>query len=117
MIFIARKVRLEKIESINREIEALQKEHNDLLKAYKEQEQKERTRRLCSRGGYLESRLPETIALTDNQYKVFLERTLFSEKGRSILDWVKDKNIVSIGINPETQKRQVTLDSGETHDI
>ena len=117
MIFIARKVKLEKIESLNKEIEALQKEHNDLLKLYKEQEQKERTRRLCSRGGYLESRLPETIALTDNQYKVLLERTLFSDKARSILDWVKDKNIINIGINPETQKRQVTLDNGEMYDI
>ena len=71
----------------------------------------------ASRGGYIESRLPETITLTDNQYKVLLERTLLGDKGRAILDWVKDKNIIDIGINPETQKRQVTLDNGETHDI
>jgi len=117
VVFIARKVKLEKIESVSKEIEALKKEYSEMMKLYKQQEQKERTRRLCSRGGYLESRLPETIALTDNQYKVFLESTLMRDKGRSILDWVKSKDIVNIGINPETQNRQVTLGNGEIHDI
>ena len=31
----------------------------------KEQERKARNHRLCSRGGYLESKLPEVITLTD----------------------------------------------------
>ena len=34
----------------------------------KEQERKARNHRLCSRGGYLESKLPEVITLTDEQY-------------------------------------------------
>ena len=55
---MARKIKLEKIETISKEIEALQEEHNDLMKLYKEQERKERVQ---SRG-YLESRLPETIS-------------------------------------------------------
>jgi hypothetical protein len=114
---MARAIKKEKLDSINEEIARLQIEHDKLFKLYNEQEQKARTKRLCSRGGYLESRLPETITLTDNQYKVLLETTLFSDKGRSILDWVKDKNIINIEINPETQKRQVTLDNGETHDF
>lgn len=110
-------IKKEKIENINQEIERLKNQQKLLQQQYNEQERKARTKRLCSRGGYLESRLPETITLTDNQYKVLLERTLFSERGRTILDWVKDKDIVNIGINPETQKTQVILDNGETYDI
>jgi len=111
------KTKLEKIDAINLEIEQLKNRQKLLKQQYSLSERKARTKRLCSRGGYLESRLPETITLTDNQYKVLLERTLFSERGRTILDWVKDKNIADISVNSETQKRQVTLDNGETHDI
>jgi hypothetical protein len=111
------KTKLEKIGNIDLEIEQLKNRKKLLQQQHNSHERKARIKRLCSRGGYLESRLPETITLTDNQYKVLLERTLFSDKGRAILDWVKDKNITDIGINPETQTRQVTLDNGETHDI
>jgi hypothetical protein len=114
---MARTIKKEKLDSINEEIARLQTEHDKLFKLYNEQEQKARTKRLCSRGGYLEKYLPETIELTDNQYKIFLEKTIFSKRGREILDWLKDKNIVNIIINEETQKRQFTLDNGEIHDI
>jgi hypothetical protein len=110
-------IKQEKLNNINEEIARLQAEHNRLLKLFNEQEQKARTHRLCSRGGYLEKYLPETIELTDNQYKVFLEKTIFSKRGREILDWLKDKKIISIDTNAETQQRQFTLDSGEIHTI
>ena len=51
----------------------------------KEQERKARNHRLCSRGGYLESKLPEVITLTDEQYYSFLEKTLLTEYSRRIL--------------------------------
>jgi len=111
------KTKLEQIDAIELEIEQLTNRKKLLRQQHNAHERKARTKRLCSRGGYIESRLPETITLTDNQYKVLLERTLLGDKGRAILDWVKDKNITVIGINPETQKRQVTLDNGETHDV
>jgi len=111
------KTKLEKIDAINLEIEQLKNRQKLLRQQHSSQERKARTKRLCSRGGYLESRLPETVTLTDEQYKVLLEKILFSDKGRAILDWVKDRNITGIGVNPETQKSQVTLDNGVTHDI
>ena len=111
------KTKLEKIDAINLEIEQLKNRQKLLRQQHSSQERKARTKRLCSRGGYLESRLPETVTLTDEQYKVLLEKTLFGERGRTILDWVKDKNITGVEVNPETQKRQVILDNGETYDI
>jgi len=55
------KSRLEKIESIKTEIAQLENQRKRLLQAEKEQERKDRTKRLCKRAGLLESLLPETI--------------------------------------------------------
>ena len=44
----------------------------ELLQKQKVQERKERTHRLCERGGYLESILPEYVSLTAEQVKTFL---------------------------------------------
>ena len=56
------KSRLEKIESIKTEIAQLENQRKRLLQAEKEQERKDRTRRLCKRAGLMESMLPDTIA-------------------------------------------------------
>ena len=72
------------------------KQHENKLKLLnqrqKEQERKARNHRLCSRGGYLEGKLPETITLTDEQYYSFLEKTLFTEHSRRILNWLTERN-------------------------
>ena len=74
-----------------------------LLQQQKEQERKARTRRLCSRGGYVESRLPEIIPLTDEQFKAFLEKTLFGEYARKILDGLAKQNTETVsGISAKT---------------
>ena len=59
----------------------------------KEQERKARNHRLCSRGGWLEGKLPEVITLTDEQYYSFLEKTLFTEHSRRILNGLIEQNI------------------------
>jgi len=70
------------------------KQHENRLKLLtqkqKEQERKARNHCLCSRGGYLESKLPEVITLTDAQYYSFLEKTLFTEHARRILNALTD---------------------------
>ena len=43
-------------------------------------------RRLCQRMGLIESMLPDTIALADEQLKSFLEKTILTEQSRRILD-------------------------------
>ena len=79
------KTRTEKIESIQEEIKQLENQRKRLLAAQKEQERKDRTRRLCKRAGLLESMLPETITMTDEHFKTFLEKTILSEYARKHL--------------------------------
>ena len=85
--------------TLNEQIEdtrAKMKQEENRLKQYlqkqKEQERKARNHRLCSRGGYLESKLPETITLTDEQYYSFLEKTVFTENARRILNGLTERN-------------------------
>ena len=83
------KTTAEKIENIKIEIEQLENQRKRLLQQQKEQERKDRTKRLCKRAGLLESFLPDTIALTDEQFKVFLEKTLLNEYSKKILHGLK----------------------------
>ena len=86
------KTRLEKIESIQTEIQQLENQRKRLLQAEKEQERKDRTKRLCKRAGLLESLLPETITLTEEHFKIFLEKTIITEHSRRILDGLTAQN-------------------------
>ena len=58
---------------------------NLLLQKKKDSDDKARTHRLCKRAGYLESILPETIPLTDEQFYQFLDKTLTTKFAREIL--------------------------------
>jgi len=69
----------EQIESAQNEIRQRENRLKELLQKQKVQERKERTHRLCERGGYLESILPESISLTAAQFKTFLDKTLLSD--------------------------------------
>ena len=86
------KSRLEKIESIKTEIQQLENQRKRLLQAEKEQERKDRTKRLCKRAGLLESLIPDSITLTDEQFKTFLEKTIITEHSRRILDGLTAQN-------------------------
>ena len=79
------KTKLEKIESIQVEIRQLENQKKQLFQQHREQERKDRTKRLCRRAGLLESLFPDTITLTDEQFKTFLEKTISSEYARKIL--------------------------------
>ena len=83
------KSKTEKIESINAEIRQLKNRQKKLIQQHKEQERKDRTRRLCKRAGLLESMLPETVSLTDEQFKTYLEKTLITDFSREILREIK----------------------------
>lgn len=80
------KTKTERIADIQEQIEQLKNQEKRLMQEQKEQERKDRTKRLCKRAGLLESLLPETITLTDEQFKSFLEKTLISEYSRKILN-------------------------------
>ena len=86
------KTRTDKIDSLLIEIEQLENKRKQLIQEQKQQERKDRTKRLCRRAGLLESLLPDTIPLTDEQFKTFLEKTVMSDTGRRILDELTPQN-------------------------
>ena len=67
------KTRVERIANIDDVIAQLKNRQKQLQQQQNAQERKARTNRLCRRGGLWESLLPDTITLTDEQFKVFLE--------------------------------------------
>ena len=76
---------VEKIDSIQAQIQQLENERKRLLQQQKEQERKDRTKRLIERGVILESLVPGAAAFTNEQIKVFLEKTVGSDSARKIL--------------------------------
>jgi len=75
----------ERMAKLQADLEKLNKQKKQLENEHKAEERKARTRRLCSRAGLLESMLPETITLTDEQYKSFLEKTVANNFGHDKL--------------------------------
>jgi len=83
------KTTAEKIESIQAEIVQLENERKRLLQTQKEQARKDRTRRLIERGALLESFIDSADALTNDQLKAFLEKTLVTEFARRALNTIR----------------------------
>jgi len=86
------KSKTEKIADIQEQITQLENQRKRLIQQQKEQERKDRTKRLCKRMGLLESMLPDTISLTDEQFKTFFEKTLLTDFTRSTLDTIAAQN-------------------------
>ena len=76
------KTKIEKIASIEEEIKQLENKKKRLIQEQKEQERKDRTNRLCKRMGFIEKLLPDTIPLTEEQFKTFVEQTIATEHTR-----------------------------------
>ena len=86
------KTKIEKIAGIEEEIRQLENKRRQLVQAQKAQERKDRTKRLCKRMGLFESLLPESISLTDEQFQIFLEKTVLTEQSR-ILDGLTARRV------------------------
>lgn len=100
------KTKTEKITSIEEEIRQLENKRRQLVQEQKAQERKDRTKRLCRRMGLFESMLPDTITLTDEQFKTFLEQTVAAEHSRRILDELTAQNAATAtvqGAEPAAQ--------------
>ena len=76
------KTSLEKIAGYDEQIVQLMNRKKQEMQKHKAEERKARTRRLCTRMGLIESMLPDTIALTDEQFKTFLQKTAANDFGR-----------------------------------
>ena len=86
------KTKAEKIANIELQMSQLENQRKKLIQEQKQQERKDRTKRLCKRMGLFESMLPETIPLTDEQFQIFLEKTVTTEQSRRILDGLTAQN-------------------------
>lgn len=91
--------KIEKIASIEEEIRQLKERQKLLKQQHNLQERKDRTKRLCKRMGLFESMLPDTILLTDEQFKTFLEQTVATEYSRRLLDGLTAQNAATA--NPQ----------------
>ena len=66
----------EKINAMQEERREFLKRERELRKQYKEQERKERTHRLCTRGGMLETFLSDPLGITDEEVEHILKTAL-----------------------------------------
>ena len=80
------KTKAEKIVAIELQMTQLENQRKKLIQEQKQQERKDRTKRLCKRMGLFESMLPESISLTDEQFQIFLEKTIAADHSRRIPD-------------------------------
>lgn len=69
---------------IEEEIRQLENRRRQLVQEQKAQERKDRTKRLYRRMGLFESLVPDSIPLTEEQFKTFLEQTIVTEHSRRI---------------------------------
>lgn len=92
------KTRTEKIDSLQTEIQQLENKRKQLIQEQKQQERKDRTKRLCRRAGLFESLVPDTIPLTEEQFKTFLEKTVTTEQSRRILDELTAQNAATAAV-------------------
>ena len=82
----------DKIAKKREQMQQLQNEERQLVQKLKKEQRAARTRRLCSRHGLFESMLPDTIDLTDEQFKTFLEKTVANDFGRRTLANIATQN-------------------------
>ena len=76
----------EQIEETKLQIAQYKNREKQLMQREKQEERKLRTRRLIERGAIIESIFSETASLTNEQFKVFLERTINKDFARKVLE-------------------------------
>ena len=86
------KTRTERIESLELEMQQIINKRKKLIQLEKEKDRRERTRRLCKRMGLFESMLPDTIPLSEELFKTFLEKTILTDQSRRLLDKLTAQN-------------------------
>lgn len=97
------KSKAEKIANIDEQIAQLENQRKRLIQLQREQDRKDRTRRLIERGAMLESMIDGATALDNGQIKAFLEMTIRTDYARRML-----ANLTAV------PKETATLDSTET---
>ena len=73
------------IEDVKKKIRQFENREKMLRQKLSVEERKARNHRLCKRGGFMESLVPELIAMPDEEAKAFLRLALTSEPVREYL--------------------------------
>jgi len=83
------------MEKVKADLEKLNNQKKLLEKERNAEERKTRTHRLCQRGGTVEKLFPDLIKFTDEQFTLFVDKTLLTDHTRRII-----ADIVSGQLNP-----------------
>lgn len=110
------KTKAEKIAAIELQMTQLENRRKKLIQEKKQQDRKDRTKRLCKRMGLFESMLPESISLTDEQFHIFLEKTIATEYSRRILDGLTEQPSGQPHASPTISETQDGADEDEDED-
>ncbi len=99
------KTKLERISSIEDEIRQLENQKKRLIQEQKQQERKDRTKRLIERGAILESLIDGAATLTNDQIKTLLAKVIATEQSRRILDGLTAQNAAAAPVqSAETEQ-------------
>ena len=83
---MAEKTKLQlQIEASEKRIQEEQQRLKLLEKKQTERDRKDRSHRLCKRHGYLESIIPDTINLTDEQFQDFVKQHIANKHGLAVI--------------------------------
>ena len=102
------KNRQDKIDKLEAQIAKQQNQIKLEKKKQNEEIRKAKTKRQVARHGFLESMLPDTISLTDEQYKTFLTKHVANDYGRKTL-----ANIVAQSVKAAEEKQDNTTTKSE----
>ncbi|MDR2558769.1 MAG: DUF3847 domain-containing protein [Oscillospiraceae bacterium] len=75
----------QKILTIDEQIAQLQNQRKIFVQKKKEEDRRERTRRLCTRGGAVEKLHPEIAEFTDEQFDIFVKKVILSDQTKRII--------------------------------
>jgi len=85
----------QQIEASAKRIQEEQKRFKSLEKQQAERDRKDRNHRLCKRHGFLESILPDTINLTEEQFQEFVKNHIANKHGIAAIADYMAKNATS----------------------
>ena len=108
------KTTAEKIASKREQIQQLQNEEKQLIQKQKEQDRKDRTKRLCQRHGLLEKFMPTLATITDEQYETFIRKAINTTYGQKILAEIVGDTGAST--TPQTAKTAAQSKTAHTAD-
>ena len=87
-----RKTTAEQIEAAKLKLEQEKARMQGLLQRHKSEERKKRTKRLIERGAIVESLIPESETLTNEQIQIFLTKTIQTEFACRVLREMQTQN-------------------------